>query len=41
MKLIPTMNRKQIESAILLYLLAHIIFFIIYFVKVLKMMSIL
>ena len=41
MKLIPTMNRKQIETVILMYLVAHIIFFIIYFVKVLQMMSIL
>ncbi|MEN8693784.1 MAG: hypothetical protein ACN4GG_10195 [Akkermansiaceae bacterium] len=41
MKLIPLMTRKSIEKAILLYLVAHIIVFVIYVVKVLQMMTIL
>lgn len=41
MKFIPLMTRKSIEKAILLYLVAHIIVFLIYFVKVLQMMTIL
>ena len=40
MKFIPLMTRKAIEKAILLYLIAHIIVFCIYCVKVLKMMTI-
>ncbi|MDA7536729.1 hypothetical protein OAF06_02685 [Akkermansiaceae bacterium] len=39
MKFIPLMTRKAIEKAILLYLFAHIIFFLIYTVKVGQMMG--
>jgi hypothetical protein len=39
MKLIPTMTRKQIETAILLYLVLHFAFFLVYTVKVCQMMG--
>ena len=39
MKLIPLMTRGAIEKAILLYLVLHIIFFIIYTIKVAQMMG--
>jgi hypothetical protein len=39
MKLIPTMTRKQIETTILIYLVLHFSFFLVYTVKVCQMMG--